>query len=174
MIFLFGTDSFEHSREKERGTYPWLRLLRRLRPPLPRRRLRRRRLRRRRSPARSPRSPPRPLRRLRRSARRRPPETTHAPRRRALGWAPRRGRAVAQRAAEFNSRRMPCAPPAFFVGFFVLAPVGRRSRQRQNGRARGPRQTRRSTISFLSSAMALAGESPLGHALAQFMIVWQR
>ncbi len=32
-------------------------------------------------------------------------------------------------------------------------------------------QTRRSTIIFLISAMALAGESPFGHAFAQFMIV---
>ena len=34
--------------------------------------------------------------------------------------------------------------------------------------------TRRSTISFFSSAMALAGLRPLGQALAQFMMVWQR
>jgi hypothetical protein len=37
-----------------------------------------------------------------------------------------------------------------------------------------PRYTRRSTISFLTSAMALAGLKPLGQALAQFMMVWQR
>ena len=35
-------------------------------------------------------------------------------------------------------------------------------------------QTRRSTISFFNSAMALAGFNPLGQALAQFKIVWQR
>ena len=35
-------------------------------------------------------------------------------------------------------------------------------------------QTRRSTISFLSSAMALAGFRPFGQALAQFRMVWQR
>src|SRR5687768_2160408 len=32
----------------------------------------------------------------------------------------------------------------------------------------------RSAISFLVSAIALAGLRPLGHTLAQFMIVWQR
>jgi len=32
----------------------------------------------------------------------------------------------------------------------------------------------RSTIIFLISAMALAGLSPFGQVLAQFMIVWQR
>jgi hypothetical protein len=37
-----------------------------------------------------------------------------------------------------------------------------------------PRYTRRSTISFLSSAMALAGLRPLGQALVQLRIVWQR
>ena len=42
--------------------------------------------------------------------------------------------------------------------------------------APGPsrRQTIRSTISFLISEMALAGFSPLGQVLVQFMIVWQR
>jgi hypothetical protein len=35
-------------------------------------------------------------------------------------------------------------------------------------------QTCRSTWSFLISAIALAGFSPLGQTLAQFMIVWQR
>ena len=35
-------------------------------------------------------------------------------------------------------------------------------------------QTRRSTIIFLISAIALAGLSPFGQVLAQFMIVWQR
>jgi len=34
--------------------------------------------------------------------------------------------------------------------------------------------TRRSTISFFSSAMALAGFRPLGHTRAQFRMVWQR
>jgi hypothetical protein len=34
--------------------------------------------------------------------------------------------------------------------------------------------TRRSTIIFLISAMALAGLSPFGQAFAQFMMVWQR
>lgn len=38
----------------------------------------------------------------------------------------------------------------------------------------GTHHTRRSTISFFSSAIALAGESPFGHAFAQFMIVWHR
>ena len=35
-------------------------------------------------------------------------------------------------------------------------------------------QTRRSTIIFLISAIALAGVSPLGQVLVQFMMVWQR
>ena len=35
-------------------------------------------------------------------------------------------------------------------------------------------QVCRSTISFLMSAIALAGLSPFGQALAQFMMVWQR
>ena len=35
-------------------------------------------------------------------------------------------------------------------------------------------QTRRSTIIFLISAIALAGFRPLGQVWAQFMIVWQR
>ncbi|MDH6648946.1 UNVERIFIED_ORG: hypothetical protein M2312_003602 [Rhizobium esperanzae] len=35
-------------------------------------------------------------------------------------------------------------------------------------------QTRRSTIIFLISAIALAGLRPLGQVCAQFMIVWQR
>ena len=35
-------------------------------------------------------------------------------------------------------------------------------------------QAVRSTSIFLVSAIALAGLSPLGHTLAQFMIVWQR
>ena len=39
--------------------------------------------------------------------------------------------------------------------------------------ARTP-QTARAIIIFLISAMALAGFSPLGQVLAQFMIVWQR
>ncbi len=34
--------------------------------------------------------------------------------------------------------------------------------------------TTRSTIIFLISAIALAGFSPLGQVLAQFMMVWQR
>ena len=34
--------------------------------------------------------------------------------------------------------------------------------------------TRRSTIIFLISAIALAGLRPFGQALAQFMMVWQR
>ncbi len=33
---------------------------------------------------------------------------------------------------------------------------------------------RRSTISFLISAIALAGLSPFGQVRAQFMMVWQR
>jgi hypothetical protein len=42
-------------------------------------------------------------------------------------------------------------------------------------RAPGPRpHTTRSTIIFLISAIALAGFSPLGQVLAQFMMVWQR
>ena len=39
---------------------------------------------------------------------------------------------------------------------------------------RAPDHTRRSTISFFSSAMALAGLRPFGQALVQFRIVWQR
>ena len=35
-------------------------------------------------------------------------------------------------------------------------------------------QTRRSTIIFLISAIALAGFNPFGQVLVQFMIVWQR
>lgn len=38
----------------------------------------------------------------------------------------------------------------------------------------GPPQTCRATIIFFTSAIALAGFSPFGQALAQFMIVWQR
>jgi hypothetical protein len=38
----------------------------------------------------------------------------------------------------------------------------------------GARQTRRCTINFFNSAIALAGDSPFGHALAQFIMVWQR
>ena len=38
----------------------------------------------------------------------------------------------------------------------------------------GERQMRRCSISFFSSAMALAGFSPLGQALVQLRIVWQR
>src|SRR5215470_558805 len=34
--------------------------------------------------------------------------------------------------------------------------------------------SRRLTISFFSSAIALAGFSPFGHAFVQFKIVWQR
>ena len=34
--------------------------------------------------------------------------------------------------------------------------------------------SRRSIISFFSSAIALAGFSPFGHAFVQFKIVWQR
>jgi hypothetical protein len=51
-----------------------------------------------------------------------------------------------------------------------------RGRGRTASRSTGSRsdQTTRSTISFLISAMALAGFSPLGQVLAQFMIVWQR
>ncbi len=37
-----------------------------------------------------------------------------------------------------------------------------------------PAQACRSSISFLVSAMALAGLRPLGQAVTQFMIVWQR
>jgi len=37
-----------------------------------------------------------------------------------------------------------------------------------------PAQTARSTSIFLVSAIAFAGESPLGQTFAQFMIVWQR
>lgn len=36
------------------------------------------------------------------------------------------------------------------------------------------RQTTRSTIIFLISAIALAGFNPFGQTWAQFMIVWQR
>ena len=36
------------------------------------------------------------------------------------------------------------------------------------------RHTFRSTISFLISAIALAGLRPFGQAFAQFMMVWQR
>ena len=36
------------------------------------------------------------------------------------------------------------------------------------------RHAARSAISFLVSAIALAGFSPLGQTFAQFMIVWQR
>ena len=38
----------------------------------------------------------------------------------------------------------------------------------------GQGQAARSAISFLVSAIALAGFSPFGQTLAQFMIVWQR
>ena len=38
----------------------------------------------------------------------------------------------------------------------------------------GARQTARTTIIFLISAIAFAGFRPFGQAFAQFMIVWQR
>ena len=38
----------------------------------------------------------------------------------------------------------------------------------------GPRGYFRATISFLISAMALAGFKPLGQVRVQFMMVWQR
>jgi hypothetical protein len=43
----------------------------------------------------------------------------------------------------------------------------------QSDRARQVRQTRLSTSIFFTSAIALAGFSPLGQACAQFMIVRQ-
>lgn len=61
-----------------------------------------------------------------------------------------------------------CSSGLFYACMGVLA----KSPEVERPPARS--QTLRSTISFLSSAMALAGESPFGHALAQFMIVWQR
>ena len=39
---------------------------------------------------------------------------------------------------------------------------------------KGDDYTRRSTIIFLISAIALAGFNPLGQACEQFMMVWQR
>ncbi len=38
----------------------------------------------------------------------------------------------------------------------------------------GPAGYFRATISFLISAMALAGFKPFGHVRVQFMMVWQR
>ena len=58
----------------------------------------------------------------------------------------------------------PAVPPGM-IGIFAKREccfVGQRS------------QTARSTTSFLTSAIARAGFSPLGQALAQFMIVWHR
>ena len=61
--------------------------------------------------------------------------------------------------------------------------VGNEKEQKSFGRAPdqgdddeggGLPQTTRSTISFLISAIALAGFRPLGQTWAQFMIVWQR
>ena len=55
-----------------------------------------------------------------------------------------------------------------------LEPGLRRGDAAEGGEIGAEDQTRRSTIIFLISAMALAGDRPFGHVLAQFMIVWQR
>ena len=67
------------------------------------------------------------------------------------------------------------------AGKFTATPGLNSSRRHdfaQGGARRGyrslRRQTRRSTIIFLISAIALAGFRPLGQVCAQFMIVWQR
>ena len=52
-------------------------------------------------------------------------------------------------------------------------PLGR-APDEGGGEDAGLPQATRSTISFLISAMALAGFRPLGQTWAQFMIVWQR
>ena len=66
-------------------------------------------------------------------------------------------------------RRQVPGPPAGMAGIGFVADE---RVERPFGRL--PGQTARSTSSFLVSAMALAGFSPLGQTLAQFMIVWQR
>ena len=53
-------------------------------------------------------------------------------------------------------------------------PLGRAPDEGGGGEDAGLPQATRSTISFLISAMALAGFRPLGQTWAQFMIVWQR
>jgi len=48
------------------------------------------------------------------------------------------------------------------------------ARRARSYRTAGDQAERRSTISFLISAIALAGFRPFGQVRAQFMIVWQR
>jgi hypothetical protein len=89
------------------------------------------------------------------------------------------------RVAKINCRRGPlrvksCPRPYASSDSLSMADIARHATARACTRiARASdvgaaAQTRRSTISFLSSAMALAGLRPLGQALVQFRIVWQR
>ena len=59
----------------------------------------------------------------------------------------------------------PDRQPGRFFDFMLKEPF--------TGRA-SDAQPRRSTISFLISAIALAGFRPLGQVRVQFMMVWQR
>jgi hypothetical protein len=68
--------------------------------------------------------------------------------------------------------------PAFDHHLLDLGTRIARSRGKRRGRANqksvAKPYTRRSTIIFLISAIALAGFKPLGQVCAQFMMVWQR
>src|SRR5262249_21953374 len=57
---------------------------------------------------------------------------------------------------------------------FPQAGVGKSERPQPRSGIEESCQPCRSTISFLTSAIAFAGLSPFGHVRAQFMIVWQR
>ena len=67
-------------------------------------------------------------------------------------------------AGEGAARELAPAEPAGMIG------IGRRSGRK----LRNVAQAARSAISFLVSAIALAGFKPFGQTFAQFMIVWQR
>ncbi len=71
--------------------------------------------------------------------------------------------------------RAPGHPPgaSLFSGASLVS-AGRAGRRGIPADRPAAAYTTRSTIIFLISAMALAGFSPLGQVLAQFMIVWQR
>ncbi len=57
---------------------------------------------------------------------------------------------------------------------FMTNPPGPRSVRNHLNHEISPDQTARSTIIFLISPIARAGERPLGQTFEQFMMVWQR
>ena len=63
---------------------------------------------------------------------------------------------------------------AFLVRDAPFAPAGMIGMLALQERLVESAQIARSTCIFLISAMARAGLRPLGHTLAQFMMVWQR